>query len=63
MILLLTKFYVNVTPLMKKILTNFCLRFFIFIKMKNRWLQNLSNKNILRFYNSQSISNNIFIFV
>ena len=29
--------------------------------MKNGWLQNPSNKNILRFYNSQTNSNKIFI--
>ena len=29
--------------------------------MKDGWLQNPSNKNILRFYNSQTNSNKIFI--
>ena len=29
--------------------------------MKDGWLQNPSNKNILRFYNSQQNSNRIFI--
>ena len=29
--------------------------------MKDGWLQNPSNKNILRFYNSQPNSNRIFI--
>ena len=29
--------------------------------MKDGWLQNPSNRNILRFYKSQTNSNNIFI--
>ena len=30
-------------------------------KMKDGWLQNPNNKNILRFYNSQQNSNKMFI--
>ena len=62
-VLLLLKFYKTVNPSYLIIIRLFIARLsnIFFQKMMDGWLQNPSNKNILRFYNSQSNSKKIFI--